>query len=232
MQHKQFLRSLLKQGLRAVGLCGLGLALAGCRTGPTEEAVFSNVPSAPTEMQPVSVPVTIPNVTEPGTVGVPTNTSVAFRPGDSVTVTFSGVGDAPPIHEERIRDDGAITLPLIGSVVALGKTPGELQKDILALYVPKFYQRLVVTVKPLDQVFYVGGEVRQPGRQVWIGEIRVTQAIQAVGGFTDFANKKNVLLMRADGSQVEVNCLKAMKDPKLDPKVRPGDSITVKRRWW
>lgn len=230
--HKQFLRNLLNQGLWAAGLCGLGLALMGCRTGPSDEPVFSDVPTTPAEVRPVSVPTSVPSVTEMVAIGAPTNASVAFRPGDSVTVTFSGVGDTLPIHEERIKDDGAITLPLIGSVVALGKTPGELQKEIQDLYVPKFYKRLVVTVKSLDQVFYVGGEVRQPGRQVWIGEIRVTQAIQAAGGFTDFANKKNVLLMRADGTQVEVHCLKAMKDPKLDPKVKPGDSITVRRRWW
>jgi protein involved in polysaccharide export with SLBB domain len=121
---------------------------------------------------------------------------------------------------------------MIGSVLAKGKTSGELQKEIQDKYVPKYYQRLVVTVKSMDSFYTVGGEVKMPGRQPWVGELTVTQGIQSAGDFTDFANKKKVQLVRANGTKIVVNCIKALENPNLDPKVLPGDKITVPRRWW
>src|SRR5438445_12428368 len=59
-----------------------------------------------------------------------------FQVGELVTVKFSGLDTALPDHEERIKEDGTITLAQIGSVKAEGKTPGQLQKDIRALFVP------------------------------------------------------------------------------------------------
>ena len=54
-----------------------------------------------------------------------------FRVGDHVTVVFSGNIILPEqSHEERVKDDGTITLPEIGAVKAVGKTTGQLQKEI------------------------------------------------------------------------------------------------------
>src|SRR5678815_4466249 len=62
-----------------------------------------------------------------------------FGVDDIVIVSFSGLDTVtPPAHQERIKDDGTITLPLIGAVKAKDKTPGELQKEIRTLYVPKY----------------------------------------------------------------------------------------------
>jgi polysaccharide biosynthesis/export protein len=199
--------------LRRLAGCGFvvvcaGLLFTGCRTTPgfTE---FSDEPAI-SEM------------------------SVRFRVGDQVMVNFSGLPLAEPIapHDERIKEDGTITLPLIGAVKAAGRTPGELQKIIQDLYVPKYYIRMTITVKSQELVYYVGGEVRNPGRQQYIGETTVTKAIQTAGDFTDFANKKKVRLTRADGKTSTVNCIKALADPSLDPQVFPGDKITVLRRLW
>lgn len=234
--HMKFLRSLLNKSLWVVGVCGVGLALAGCKSSSGQEPVFSDAPPVAGDVTPVAAPTTIPPSASAASESPVLKAMVAsgsrFRTGDLVTITFSGTETVMPVHEERIKDDGTVTLHLVGSILAQGKTPGELQKEIHDAYVPRFYTRLVVTVKPLEQVYYVGGEVRQPGRQSWMGEIRVTQAVQSAGYFTDFADKKRVLLVRADGSQTVVNCLKAMNNSKLDPIVMPGDTITVKRRWW
>lgn len=158
-----------------------------------------------------------------------------FAVGDLVLVNFSGVDAsvAPAPHEERIKDDGNITLPLIGAVKAKDKTSGDLQREILNLYVPKYYNsNLTVTVKGQERVFFVRGQVRSPGRVVYTGEITVTKAISSVGDFTDFANKKNVQLTRADGRIFTVNCVKALQNPALDLQVFPGDQIVVKQKWW
>lgn len=148
-------------------------------------------------------------------------------------VNFSGLQTPPPVHEEQIKSDGYVTLPLIGSVKADGKTPGELQRDMYSLYVPKYYPAssgFTVTVKPKERVFYVGGEVKAPGPKVYLGKTTVTKAIQAAGDFTDFANKRSVKLIRTDGTTITVNCNKAIERPELDPPVFPNDKIHVKRR--
>jgi protein involved in polysaccharide export with SLBB domain len=156
-----------------------------------------------------------------------------FRIGDLVSVTFSGIQDATtqlPPHEETIKEDGTVTLPLIGSVQALGRTAGELQKEIHTRY-EQYYPRLNVNVKPAPRSYTVGGEVKMAGPKFWEPGTTVIKAIQAAGDFTDFAKKTKVKLTRAsDGTVITVNCKKAIKDPRLDPLVFPGDVIHVPRR--
>jgi polysaccharide biosynthesis/export protein VpsN len=156
-----------------------------------------------------------------------------FTVGDTVTVTFSGVQDPPLKHEEEVKGDGTITITLIGSVKADHKTPGDLQKEIYAAFVPKYYTAnsgFNVTVQPKERVFYVGGEVKIEGPKVYLGKTTLTKAIQAAGGFTDYANKRSVKLIRADGTTSTVNWNKANDNPTLDPSIFPGDKIHVKRR--
>ncbi len=161
------------------------------------------------------------------------NVEVArFHVGETVNISFSGTPDQILPHEEIIKEDGNITLSLIGSIRAVGKTAGELQNEIHDLYVPKYFVRLTVTVKPGDLVYYVRGEVRQPGRQLYVGEITVTKAIASAGDFTDFANHSNILLTRANGQRIKVNGDKALQDSSKDPHVYPGDQIVVDRKIW
>ena len=135
-------------------------------------------------------------------------------------------------HVVQIRENGMITLPYIGDVKADGKTSSELQKDITAKFVPAFFTRVTVTVEPDERYYFVGGEVKQESQRAYLGTITVTRAIRASGGFTDFADKKKVKLTRASGEVLEVNVPKAMKDPRLDPLVYPGDQIHVPRSIW
>src|SRR5438128_8999840 len=73
-----------------------------------------------------------------------------LRPGDLVTITFSGLPVPILDHKEKIKDDGTITLPLIGSIKAEGKTTGQLQNEIQAAYVPTYYKQLTITVRAED----------------------------------------------------------------------------------
>jgi len=209
----KLLRRLSGCGFAAVGCAFLaGLLFTGCHTA---EPGFAEFPNA---------------------AGVPASArdAVRFQVGEEVTVTFSGLPPTEPImpHLEQIKEDGTITLPLVGAVAAAGKTPGELQKAIQDKYVPKFYVRATITVKSTALVYYVGGEVRSPGRQEYLGETTVTKAIQSAGDFTDFASRKKVRLTRAYGKTITVNCIKALADSSKDPQVFPGDKITVPRRIW
>ena len=209
-------------------ICWLGLValmgwfVVGCQTQQDDKDKFSAIADHGSGSATNAAQVTAP------VFG--TEIGGRFAIGDLVRVTFSGTIDVIQPHEERIKDDGTITLPLIGAVKADGKTPGELQKAITDAYVPDYYRRLTVTVSSDQRVYYVGGQVRLPGRQMYIGTTTVTKAIQSAGDFTDFADRRKVFLTRAEGKKFTVNCLKAAKDPALDLAVYPGDKIEVPMR--
>jgi polysaccharide export outer membrane protein len=157
---------------------------------------------------------------------------VILQAGDPVVVTFADAGPmAIPEHRERVREDGTITLHLNVTVKAAGKTPGKLAQDIRSEYVPKYYKYLTVTVKTEERYYYVGGEVRISDRKPYTGAMTVTRAIDTAGGFTDFADKGDIVLTRANGEKFRINYKKAIKDPRYDPPVFPNDQIIVGKRW-
>jgi polysaccharide export outer membrane protein len=158
-----------------------------------------------------------------------------IRPGDTLTVAFTDLPTLMAPVDENVKEDGTITLIHNQTFKCAGRTVGEIEKEVRARYVPDFYQNMTVSVKHLSSTrfYYVGGEVKLPGRQVYLGPITVSKAIQTAGDFTDFAKKTAVKLTRVNGSVQTINCKKALVDPKLDPEVSPGDKITVPRRiWW
>jgi polysaccharide export outer membrane protein len=153
--------------------------------------------------------------------------------GDRLRIGFSGLNltDSPlpsaPM-DVQITDSGNVSLPLVGGIKAAGKTIGQLEVDIRDAYVPKLYRNLNVSVTT-ERFYFVGGEVKNPSRQLYLGGVTVLRAIQTAGDFTDFADRKHVLLVRANGEKHEVNCKKALNDRNLDLPVFPGDTITVPR---
>jgi protein involved in polysaccharide export with SLBB domain len=160
--------------------------------------------------------------------------SEVLRVGDGLTVTFTDTPIPIPVFEEKIKEDGTITLSLNQVFKAEGKTLGALEKEIRARYVPDYYKFMTVTLRHQESTrwYYVLGEVRSPSRQIYTSRTTVTKAIASVGGFTDFANKKSVKLTRVDGRTFTVNCVKALDNPTLDLEVYPGDKIYVKRSIW
>ncbi|MCU0771833.1 MAG: polysaccharide export protein [Verrucomicrobia bacterium] len=195
-------------------------------TAPGQNAEAAQPPSTPATPTAPATPPPQSSINERAAAGAATD---VFRVGDVVSVTFSGTSEAIPAHQERIKEDGTITLFLVKSVKAAGKTPGELQRELQDRY-DDYYKTLVVTVASFERFYYVGGEVKRPGAQPYLGETTVTKAIQAAGDFTDFAKKGNVQVIRADGTKLKVNFGKAIDDPSLDPPIYPGDKIHVPRR--
>ncbi len=164
-----------------------------------------------------------------------TNLDVAkLTVGDVVTITLSGLQDPLEPQEKPINEDGSITLSDVGRIQAAGKTTGELEDYIHKLYVPAIYRHLNVTVKTTgdNRVYFVRGEVKSPGRLVYVGSLTVTRAITSAADFTDFANHKRVFLIRSNGQRFKLNCDKILNGDAPDPPVFPGDQIEDKRRWW
>src|SRR5207247_4576738 len=119
-------------------------------------------------------------------------------------------------------EDGDITLLLNETFHAVGKRHGELEKEIRVRYVPAYYRYLTVTIKPQDRFYFVDGEVKAPGRQVYVGPMTVTKAIGSCGDFTDYANRKKVKVTRGDGRMEIVNCKEAINVPSKDLPIYPG----------
>ena len=204
-----FVDSLMKYVCRGL-LVATVLMAAGCET------------TRPRPVNPVA-----------GTNDVPltVNSTDSLEPGNQITITFSGLSTVPIPYSCRIREDGTISPPYLKEpIIAAGKTIGELERELEKEYVPAIYKTINVTIRTTDRFFYVGGEVRQPSRQIFIGRITVTQAIQSAGDFTDFADQREVRVIRATGKVDIIDCKAALDDPTRDLPVYPGDNIVVGRR--
>jgi polysaccharide export outer membrane protein len=132
----------------------------------------------------------------------------------------------------QVRPDGKITLPLVGDLVAAGRTSLELRDDI-AGSLKEYIANPVVTVIVTDttpQVFYVSGEVSKPGVYTLVnGRLSILQAIAMAGGFTDFANRKDITILRG-AKRLKFNYKDAMDDDaRGEPlQLQPGDTVIVK----
>jgi polysaccharide export outer membrane protein len=209
--------------IRSLGVvCALGLAgllLAGCK-GPQ----FAEIPGVGSG--------TGAAISPKGEAPTPTSTLDIIRAGDTLLVTFSDLPYRQEPIEDRVRDDGTIMLIQNLSFRAAERSRSDLEKEIHDAYVPKYFQTMTVSVSPKasTQFYYVDGEVKRPDRQVYIGRLTVTKAIASANGFTDFARKRALQLVRVDGRKYTINFMQALKDPKLDLEVYPGDKIYVPRR--
>lgn len=154
-----------------------------------------------------------------------------IRVGEKITVFITDI-PRPITHQQQVREDGTIQLPLDVTVVAAGKRKNELQEEIRKAYVPRYFNRATVVVETEERFIYVDGQVRMPGRYAFTGEMTVLRAISVAGGFTEFANKRNVTLIRPGGKKVTVDCKRAEQDPRRDVPIFPGDSVLVKRKFW
>ena len=164
-----------------------------------------------------------------GNPRVPQSTSAALlRPGDSLTITLQGIPD-PSVNNVQIDEQGLVSLPYIGPIAASGLTSAELSQRIRQTYVErKYYTAIDISVTVTERYVYVGGEVARPGRIIWTPDLTLTKAVQAAGGFTLYAKEAQVSLVR-DRTAYAIDATLALRQPDEDPRLVPGDSITVPR---
>jgi polysaccharide export outer membrane protein len=156
-----------------------------------------------------------------------------LRTGDEIVIHIdagaANAGTAAAMPDVTIDDQGNIELPLVGQIKAVGLTTSELAELIQANYVPRYYVRCTATVLVAQRFFYVGGEVKNPGRFPWSEDTTLMKAINTASGFTDYANRGRVQLVRGKESPQIFNCEELLRNPAKDVPIRPGDTITVSR---
>jgi polysaccharide biosynthesis/export protein len=134
-----------------------------------------------------------------------------------------------------VRPDGMISLPLINDVQAAGLTPEGLKTEIarkLIDFLKGTPELSVIVVEANSRKFYVQGEVRTPGTYPLRSPTTVSQAITLAGGFTEFAKKNKIrVIRRCHGAPevMEVNYRSIIKagSPEDDFPLMPGDTILV-----
>ena len=140
-----------------------------------------------------------------------------------------------------VRPDGKISTPLVEEMVAVGKTPPQLARDIeaaLGEYIrsPQVSVILVQAVSVNSEVRVVG-EVRQARAVPYRSGMTVLDVLLAVGGLNEFAAGNRAKLMRkVDGKDTEIKLklddLLNDGDMSQNRPVQPGDVLIVPQSRW
>jgi len=129
--------------------------------------------------------------------------SVKLTEGDTLAITFPG---SPTLNTtQRIRRDGKIDLQSVGELTVVGKTPAELEKEVLKLFESQLVLKEVsVTLLSSELRVFVTGSVVHPGKILADRPISALEAIMEAGGF-DYtkANQKAVAVIRHEGSTTQ-----------------------------
>lgn len=128
-----------------------------------------------------------------------------------------------------VETNGAISLPLVGSVVVRGLSITQAERKIAGLLQKSYMQDPKVTVTRTEQAFKrvtVEGAVRTPGVFPITGRMTFLQAIALSQGLTDLANDKAVIVFR-NGRQYGVNLDLIRNGKAPDPILQNDDRIVV-----
>jgi len=136
--------------------------------------------------------------------------------------------------EITVRPDGKVTLPLLNDLQAAGLTPEQLRDTVLDAarkYVEDPNPTVIVKEIKSRKVF-ITGQVEKPGPYPLNGTVTVLQLIATAGGLRDFADGKNISVIRVrDGKQsvFEFNYQDLLKKRYLSQNIEltPGDTVVV-----
>jgi polysaccharide biosynthesis/export protein len=134
-----------------------------------------------------------------------------------------------------VRPDGKISLPLIGDIQAEGRTPMQLQENIvekLKAYIN--YPDVTVIVQQINsKKFNILGRVVRPGAYPLSATTTVLDAIAQAGGFQDFAKRRDIYILRENPDGSESRFRFNYKDVILGKqrgeniKLEPSDTVVV-----
>lgn len=148
-----------------------------------------------------------------------------FDAGDRLRIT---VFDQANLTNTYLVDaSGNISMPLIGGVPARGKTAVEIERAIAAKLRAGYLRQPDVSVD-VDQYrpFFIMGEVKNAGQYPFVPGMTAQTAVAIAGGFTARADQRSLDITRQINGEVLVG-----RVPGSDP-VRPGDTITVRERFF
>jgi polysaccharide export outer membrane protein len=156
-----------------------------------------------------------------------------LNPGDDLQIT---VWKEDGLDRETIvLPDGNIDFPLIGTIMARGRTTAEVRETItkrLASTIPDASVTVVVR-SPLGNVIDVIGQVQKPGEIATGHRLSVMQALSMAGGLTPYASEGNIRILHrdADGTEKSIpfpfDDVIRGKQLEADILLSPGDVVMV-----
>jgi len=132
-----------------------------------------------------------------------------------------------------VRIDGKISLPLVDDIRAEGLTPLKL-KEIITQKLKSFIENPTVTITIIEAnsyKIYMSGEVKTPGVMRIRSQTTLLKAITTAGGFTEWANKRSILIITTEGDKekrMTVNYNKILAGDEPDVIIKRGDIIIVR----
>jgi polysaccharide export outer membrane protein len=136
--------------------------------------------------------------------------------------------------EITVRPDGKVTLPLLNDVQAAGLTPDAL-RDLILEAARKYVEdpNPTVIVKEIkSRKVFITGQVEKPGPYPLNGTTTILQLIATAGGLREFADGKNIAVMRTEGGHQVVygfSYQDILKKKNLNQNIelKPGDTVVV-----
>lgn len=151
--------------------------------------------------------------------------------GDEMEVVFFGIEKLD--REVRVSSTGSISMPLIGSMPAEGKTVRQLELDLERAYGKSYLQNPQITInvkKSLGQRVTVNGEVKQPGIYPVGPGATLMQALAQAKGFTALGDPGKVYVFRNVGGEKYVahyNVEQIQNGRLRDPRVYGNDVVVT-----
>lgn len=160
-------------------------------------------------------------------------------PGDAVNIV---VWRNPELSlSVPVRPDGKITTPLVEDLLAMGKDPSTLARDIekaLAKYIRDPVVTVIVTgfVGPYSEQVRVIGQAARPQILAYKQKMTLLDVMIAVGGLTDFADGNHATILRASGDNkqytVRLKDLVKRGDVSANVEMKPGDVLIIPQSWF
>src|SRR6202140_4843723 len=217
------------RGVRAVILCLLAaLALSGCMRGPAPVAVAQPQSDLDSIVYGRSYGITpAPTAAAYAAAAMPVRYDAAYRldAGDRLRVVVYGQEGLTNIY--AIDAGGSITMPLIGSVPARGRTTAGLAAEIAAKLRNGYIREPSVAVEiEAYRPFFILGEVAAPGQYPYVPNLTVESAVAIAGGFSPRAKRDRVTLTHTDAGG-SIRTIVPLGTP-----ISPGDTVLVGERWF
>lgn len=188
----------------------------------------------PSLAQPAAAPAAAAQTASPppAATGVDAPSDFVIGAGDVLGVLFWR--EAEVSGDVTVRPDGRITLPVIGVMQAAGLRPEALQAQIQTA-AAKFFTAPNVTVvlRTINsRKVFVTGRVSTPGSHTLVAPLTVLQALSLAGGLTEYADAKNITILRTESGQsrtFKFNYRDVSKGKSMEQNIQlqPGDTIVV-----
>ena len=203
---------------RAVAADSGGGAISALRSA------FAASPSSSSAPVVVTAPVAY---VEPMPVAVPARYDAVYHldAGDKLRVVVYGQEGLTNTY--AIDAGGSITMPLIGSVPARGRTTAGLASEISAKLRGGYIRDPSVAVEIESyRPFFILGEVAAPGQYPYVPNMTVESAVAIAGGFSPRARRDSVTVTHTDASGTG----RFVVPPGTS--ISPGDTVMVGERWF